>query len=106
MTDKIRELNDRFRAGIIKGKVFVTAAVQSLSEDEVSELLEKVRNFTNFSSANDPWSEHDFGAIRLNDEEYFWKIDYYDKTLTWHSQDPADDAVTERILTIMRSDEY
>jgi hypothetical protein len=35
-----------------------------------------------------------------------FKIDYYDKSLTYHSPNAADPAVTERVITIMRADEY
>jgi len=35
-----------------------------------------------------------------------FKIDYYDKDLNFHSPDPADPTVTERIITIMLADEY
>ena len=36
----------------------------------------------------------------------FFKIDYFDRTLIHHSPDPADPAVTERVITIMLADEY
>ena len=39
-------------------------------------------------------------------ERYFFKIDYYDKNTEFGSPDPADPAVTTRVLTIMRADEY
>ena len=31
----------------------------------------------------------------------FFKIDYYDHTLSHHSSDPADPVVIERVITIM-----
>jgi hypothetical protein len=35
-----------------------------------------------------------------------FKIDYYDKGLSFHSPDPADPTVTERIITVMLAEEY
>jgi hypothetical protein len=55
---------------------------------------------------NDPYEEHDFGSFEAEGEKIFFKIDYYDRTLTHHSPDPADPAVTERVITIMLADEY
>ena len=40
------------------------------------------------------------------DEKFFWKIDYYDRKTEFGSPDPADPALTTRVLTIMRADEY
>jgi hypothetical protein len=39
-------------------------------------------------------------------EDYYRKIDYYDRKLEPHSPDPADPAVTVHVLTIIRVDEY
>lgn len=44
--------------------------------------------------------EHDFGAIELNGERYFFKIDYYDETLSFGSPDAADPTKTTRVLTV------
>jgi len=59
-----------------------------------------------FTKDNDPHGEHDFGAIDLEGERYFFKLDYYTPDLSASSDDPADPEKTARVLTIMRADEY
>jgi hypothetical protein len=46
------------------------------------------------------------GRFTVGGEDYYWKIDYYDRKLEFHSPDPADPVVTLRVLTIMRADAY
>jgi hypothetical protein len=77
-----------------------------LPVDLKAELLLRVKDFNEFDADNDPHHEHDFGAIELNGEKYFWKIDYYDRELRFGSEEPADPEKTTRVLTIMRADEY
>jgi hypothetical protein len=55
---------------------------------------------------NDPYEEHDFGAFDADGQRVFFKIDYYDESLSYHSPDPADPAVTKRVITIMLAEEY
>lgn len=106
-TDQIRRLNDCFRRCMaFGGTVVLTTGVACLDSKRKVELLELVRTFNDFTPDNDPHGEHDFGVIDLGAVRYFWKIDYYDLSGTVHSSDPANLAVTHRVLTIMRADEY
>lgn len=105
-TDRIRDLNDRFRQSFIGGKVFITEGVRALGPDFESACVEQVQTHRDFTEANDPYSEHDFGSFRVQSRKCFWKIDYYDAEMEWGSENPADPAQTTRVLTIMLAEEY
>jgi Protein of unknown function (DUF3768) len=51
-------------------------------------IREKVETFDVFTPDNDPNAERDFGAFEHNGHPIFWKIDYYDTTLTKGSRKP------------------
>jgi len=103
----VRDLNDAFRKmGTGKGTVLVTPGVSDLGSEAVAGIVAKVQAFETFTEDNDPWGEHDFGAIDLGDQKVFWKIDPYDLDLKYHSPNPANPAVTHRVLTIMLASEY
>ena len=104
-TDRIRELNDAFRRSFVGGAVMITAGVEAMPGDQRRSLLQKVRGFEAFSEDNDPHGEHDFGSVDEGETRCFWKIDYYDRATETGSPDPADPAVTTRVLTIMLADE-
>ena len=105
-TDRIRKLNDAFRRTFVGGAVMITQGVEAMPLDQRRSLIQKVRSFEAFSEDNDPHAEHDFGSIDEAGVRYFWKIDCYDRATEFGSPDPADPAVTTRVLTIMRADEY
>lgn len=103
----VRELNDRFRCeGGGNGTVVVTPGVRALGQDFLQRAFQAVRDFDQFSEDNDPWGEHDYGAVEIDGKKVFWKLDYYDPTLTQGSENPANQAVTYRVLTIMLANEY
>lgn len=102
----IRNLNDAFRRYAHAGVIYITAGVQGLGQSTVEAILVGVRDFDAFTSDNDPYAEHDFGVIRIAGTRVFWKIDYYDSDRRYGSPDPANPAVTTRVLTIMLSSEY
>jgi hypothetical protein len=84
----------------------MTPGIAALGSEAVQRLIQTIAVFDDFCTANDPHSEHDFGAFDFEGVPVMFKIDYYDKDLNFHSPDPADPAVTERIITIMLADEY
>ena len=103
---KIRTLNDNFRQSFQGGKVMTTQGIQSLGEAAVALILQKVAQFNAFTKDNDPYGEHDYGSFTVCDQKVMWKIDYYDKKMEFGSPDPANPAVTTRVLTVMLAMEY
>ena len=102
----IRLRNDKFRSTGIGGKVLMTRGIAALPEQDQSDIVQKVRAFDAFTEDNDPHREHDFGAFTHKGRKVFWKIDYYDPSMTYGSEDPADPEKTSRVLTIMLAEEY
>jgi Protein of unknown function (DUF3768) len=106
--DRIREQNDAFRKSFDPrlGRIMVTAGVDSLPSDVRAMAIHKTTTFDAFSPENDPHGEHDFGNFELAGRRFFFKFDYYDPTLEFGSEDPADPEKTTRVLTIMLAEEY
>jgi len=77
-----------------------------LGPKAVTRIVKTIAVFDDFCHANDPHEEHDFGAFDADGHKVFFKIDYYDESLTYHSPDPADPSVTRRVITIMLAEEY
>lgn len=103
----IAELNDRFRKGDVSlGQYKMTQGVNALEPEKRQQLIQLVQDFDSFYPGNDPYGERDFGKVTLDDENYYFKIDYYDPTLTHHSENPASPNATRRVLFLMRTDEY
>jgi hypothetical protein len=105
-TDRIRMLNDQLRRKLLGGKAVMTPGVAALGPQAVHRLIQTISVFDDFCTANDPHGEHDFGAFDFDGVEVFFKIDYFDKDFEFHSPDPGDPAVTERVITIMLAEEY
>jgi hypothetical protein len=105
-TAKIRALNDALRTLTGSGRIFVTAGIAAFSPQQQAEIMHRVHTFDAFSPDNDPHREHDFGSFDYAGTTIFWKIDCYDHDLNYGSPDPADPALTTRILTILLAEEY
>lgn len=109
LTDKgeaIRTLNDLLRQRGLGGRVVVTAGVRALGDGMLPLVQRAVAQFDAFGEDNDPHDEHDFGAVQVHGHRLFFKIDYFDADLQYHSLDPSDPAVTCRVMTLMLAEEY
>jgi Protein of unknown function (DUF3768) len=105
-TDKIRELNDQLRQNFADGIAVMTPGIAALGPEAVERIVKTIAVFDDFCHANDPHEEHDFGSFEAESHTIFFKIDYFDQNLTYHSPDPSDPAVTRRVITIMLAEEY
>ncbi len=105
-TARVRALNDRFRQTGEGGRMVMTAGIAALPRDEQRAIVAAVQAFEAFDPGDDPYGEHDFGALRIGANRVMFKIDTYDRSERVHSPDPSDPAVTCRVLTIMLAEEY
>ena len=103
---RIRELNDQFRVSLTGGRVMITSGIRELGPANILHVVNAVRTFGDFTNANDPHAEHDFGSVEIAGERVFWKIDYYDHRYQYGSPDPSLPGLTGRVLTIMLASEY
>lgn len=108
----IARLNDALRRGDQSaigsngGRLMITQGVEALPDFNPTMLAAALAGYNSFDPENDPHGERDFGDLTLFGADLFWKIDYYDRTLTYGSDDPADPAQTTRVLTVMLVSEY
>lgn len=84
----------------------MTPGVAALTGEQRAALVAQVMGYSQFDAGNDPYGEHDFGVVIVDSDRFFFKVDYYDRDLELHSTNPADRAVSRRVLTLMRADEY
>lgn len=102
----IARLNDAFRRTGKGGTMVATAGVIHLAHDALPHILEEIKAFSAFTLDSDLYGEHDFGAFTWRGARLFWKIDCYDQRMRFASPDPADTAVTLRVMIIMLVSEY
>lgn len=99
-------LNDMFRTTFIGGHVTITPGIRALGQSFESACVEAVQTFKAFTPDNDPYGEHDCAAMIVRGQRVLWKIDYYDPTMRYGFENPADAVLTRRVLTIMLAEEY
>jgi hypothetical protein len=104
--ERIARLNDELRKTLTGGRFMITRGVSAHPQCTPAALREALSRYDEFDPDNDPHGERDFGSFDVGSAELLWKIDYYDQELVYASPDPADPAVTVRVLTVMLAEEY
>lgn len=120
---RIRTFNDAARrAPGIACMANMTIGFAALPDLDRLFALCQIMTFDQFTDDNDPYDEHDFGTVyRLASGQWtqhrptdpdtiaqtvFWKIDYYDNSHQFGSEEPWDALKTARVLTVMLASEY
>jgi hypothetical protein len=94
-------LNDAFRQTFDGGRVMVTPGIAALHPFIQGDIIHGIRCFNTFNKQNDPYGEHDCGAILVDGAgKVFWKIDHV------APDTGAETAPASRVLTIMLAEEY
>ena len=110
--ETIARLNDRCRMGLDRtARVVITRNCLSSFADldrPAEVIIAQARIMRAFRSCafSDDSPERDMAWITLDDVRLMIKIDYFDESLEWGSPDPADAAVTRRVMTIMLPEDY
>lgn len=101
----IRHLNDRLRQTRLGGMLVLSTGIAELGDLAIGEILSCVATFEGFTPDNDPFGEHDCAIVDWGGHRVLFKIDYFDPTLQFHSDDPADPILTRRVMTVMLASE-
>jgi len=114
--EKIALLNDELRKKLISGELFkadskdkayiTRGASVFVNGMNRMQFLNNVALYRNFTKDNNPYGERDFGNFMYQKEKIFWKIDYKDNAMMYHSPDASDPSQTIRVLTIMKASEW
>jgi len=114
--EKIALLNDELRKKLITGELFkadskdkayITRGASIFANGmNRMQFLNNVALYRNFTEDNNPYGERDFGNFMYQKEKIFWKIDYKDNAMMYHSPDASDPSQTIRVLTIMKASEW
>ncbi|GLS44205.1 DUF3768 domain-containing protein [Methylobacterium brachythecii] len=103
---RVCALNDILRRTLAGGTLMMSAGIVALGRERQLTILAAIAAFDEFDADNDPYDEHDFGALDVDGERILFKIDCYDNSLSAASPDPSDTSVTVRVLSVMLAEEY
>lgn len=100
---RVAVLNDAFRRTLKGGSVKVSPGVLSLPDAELMEVIAKVSSYDDFNKTIDPNEEHNFGCFFHKGERYLFHITYCSEDMQHPSDDPSNDEITVRVLSISKA---
>lgn len=107
-TTRIAELNDLCRLGRDPtARIVITATCLAALADgadrgaEIAAQAEVLAALRQYSFRPEDGAERARGELTVRRQPIRFVIDYYDRSLEWGSENPADPAVTTRVLTVM-----
>lgn len=105
--------NDEFRRGLLTGKfgnligsIWLSPGAAQQGKDFMNACLIKIHDFNMFNEDNDPFGDHSYGLVTVEDKRAMWKFDYLDLARKNASPEPENPAVTHRLLCIFMPNEY
>lgn len=109
-TEAIARMNDCFRDLSILdesvGKWVLTLGINAKGEAFALACIQAIREYNDFNEDNDPYGDHSFGTVIVEDTPVWWKIDLYDRSYRFGAENPTDLSNTRRVLTVMLPSEY
>ena len=71
---RIRDLNDQLRRSLTGGVLVMTRGIIAFGAKRQMAILTAIAAFNDFSPDNDPYGEHDFGALTVEGTRVFFKM--------------------------------
>lgn len=110
-TKAIAHLNDRARQSLDRHAkvVFMINLLNKFSDGtHANDIIAQARimKAMRHCAFSEDSPERDLSIFEVDGHRIMMKIDYYDTTLEWGSEDPADASKTRRIITIMAPEDY
>ena len=105
MTALVRMKNDELRQTLVPSSDASVILSREVSQHPaLQHILEAVRTFDDFNDGNDPYKEHDFGAVKVTGELFYFQMSHYDKDPRRNSD--AMHGYNHFVITVMHSSEY
>ena len=104
--EAIARLNDQLRTTGTGGTIMITQGVRRITGFDPAVLAKALADYDDFDADGDPHGERDLGVLCLFGYDLLFKLDYYSPDLKFASDDPADPAITRRVLTVLLATEW